>query len=73
MGREEFIEYQMCWNLTRDEAAKAFETAAGKNAAEITRDQYLRAAWEFYFGMDEAQGGAADFWGSLRTRSNLTF
>ena len=74
MDKQEFIEYQTCWNLTPDEAVCLFEAAAGRNAEKISREDYLLAAWDFYFGMDEAHPGpGAYFWGKVKIKSHLAF
>jgi hypothetical protein len=75
MSREEFVDYQMCWNLSRAEAEKVFEEVAGRGAETITKKEYLLAAWDFYFSMQPGEGGGTNFYGNLKKRSSthLTF
>jgi hypothetical protein len=41
---------------------------------QITRQQYLNAAWDFYFSMDDVPSAGMNFYGSLRQRKqHLTF
>jgi hypothetical protein len=76
MTKQQFADYVTCWNLSEDEAMKLFEEIAGEGAEGITREQYLLAAWDFYFSMDpsERRRGGHNFFGRLSDKkSSLAF
>lgn len=74
MSRQEFIDYKTCWNLSEAEAGALFDEVAGKGATSITKQQYLHAAWDFYFSMQPAQGAGQNFWGTLQQKkTHLSF
>jgi hypothetical protein len=75
MSKQQFADYVMCWNLSEAEAKRLFEEIAGADAETIAREQYLMAAWDFYFSMDPSKRGTGDnFFGQLSVKkSSLSF
>jgi hypothetical protein len=73
MTQDEFVEYVRCWNLSEAEGKQLFMDIAGNGGERISRQQYLLAAWDFYFSMDEQPSPGDNFFGRVRRTTHLTF
>lgn len=75
MTEPQFISFVSCWNLNEQDGRQLFRDLDKDNMGIVTREQYLLAAWQFYFEMVDRKGPGNNFWGLLRKKnpSNLAW
>jgi len=64
----EFVAYAALWNLSPEDARTLFADVDADRTGRVTLEQYLLAAWDFYFCMDEHAGTGKNFLGVLQRK-----
>lgn len=67
LSEDEFVRYTFCWNLEEEESRRLYRDIDREQTGRVTKEQYLLAAWDFYFNMYDHHTPGNNFWGTLRS------